>query len=653
MNKNRKYHRGDSSVVLIHLILLCIAHLFFSSICLAQGDIWTTRAPIPSERLWFSCEVVDGKIYAIGGATVSGAPTLAMVEAYDPVTDTWDTAKTDMPTARCLIASAAVDGKIYIVGGDRTFQMHTTNGVRTLEVYDTAKDTWDTTKTDMPTARSSASACAVNGFIYVIGGVRPGGAVTRVVEAYDPVTDTWTTKAPMPTARWALSTVVVEGKIYAMGSGQGARTVEAYDPAIDTWITKASMPVGQGYFGTGVIDGIIYTVGGSPGEGSNHSRVFAYDPSADEWSEQTAMPAARSMLGAGVINGKIYAIGGNPGWPPSPITTNTEYDPHLDLSGLIEKVNVNRGFVKPGIDSVMISTKMKDPAGITLMAELVTTDQTTLDSLQLFDDGNHHDGNAGDSLYANIWAVTSAEEQTYDVDLRVTRVDTDTVIHRMNQLAAFTTIGPVVFDSFSYRGSDTEPNPGDNIRIYVTLKNNGKTAAATDIEAQLVSMDTSWVRVQATTQTYPDIPPGETGRNFISSRLDILDAYPGNTPIPMEIQISSQGTVFWSDSFSITADLTDVQSMVKSGPSRFALSDNYPNPFNPETTIEYAVKEPCEVRLIVTNLLCQTVKELIHSYHQPGEYTVHVNMDENSSGLYFYQISMGNFQAVKKMVKIE
>lgn len=311
-------------------ILLCgalvlVGLLSLSSISLAQVDTCTTKAPMPKARCWFSCEVVNGKIYAIGGATVEGAPILKTVEEYDPVTDTWTTKK-DMPTARYNMASAVADGKIYTAGGGHSFNVGVTSGVSTLEVYDPDSDTWNTLK-PMPTAREGVSGCMIDGIIYVIGGVASGGVALKTVEAYDPVTDTWTTKAPMPTGRWALGTAVVDGKIYAMGTGQGGKTVEEYDPATDTWTSKASMLVGSGYFGTGVIDGIIYTMGGSPGPGSQQSRVFAYDPPADEWSEKPPMLTARGLLGAGVVNKKIYAIGGAIGWPLSPLSTNEEYTP--------------------------------------------------------------------------------------------------------------------------------------------------------------------------------------------------------------------------------------------------------------------------------------------------------------------------------------
>lgn len=300
---------------------------------IAQGNPWTTKTDMLTARVWFSCEAVDGKIYAIGGGTVSGAPTLATVVEYDPVNDTW-TSKQDMPTARRSMYSAVADGKIYIIGGDRNLIIGQTNGVRTVEVYDPTNDTRDTQKADMPTAREGGSASAVNSIIYVMGGVKPGGVASNEVEAYDPATDTWATKNPMPAARWALSTAVVDGKIYAMGGfipgGQGLRIVEVYDPSTDTWTTKAFMPVRNGYFGTGIVNGIIYTIGGGLDPFNPYLRVFAYDPSTDAWSEKTPMPTPRFTLGASAVSQKIYTIGGSPGWPPSPLAIVEEYDPTSD-----------------------------------------------------------------------------------------------------------------------------------------------------------------------------------------------------------------------------------------------------------------------------------------------------------------------------------
>jgi len=171
--------------------------------------------------------VVNGKIYAIGGATSTSGPAFRTVEEYDPATNTW-ARKADLPAPRYLHAASVVDGKIYIIAG--SWQAWTASPA--VYEYDPATDTWER-KADAPTVGSWLSASAVDGRIYVIGigeDVFPKG-----VEEYDPATDTWTTRRDMPTARAALSTCELNGKIYAVGGTattayNGLATVEEYYP---------------------------------------------------------------------------------------------------------------------------------------------------------------------------------------------------------------------------------------------------------------------------------------------------------------------------------------------------------------------------------------------------------------------------------------
>ncbi|MFX0198059.1 MAG: DUF1668 domain-containing protein, partial [Candidatus Hodarchaeota archaeon] len=70
-----------------------------ASISLGQGDTWTSKADMPTPRFALSTSVVDGIIYAIGGAGDVNLPYYVTVEAYDPATDAWTT-KAPMPTPR-------------------------------------------------------------------------------------------------------------------------------------------------------------------------------------------------------------------------------------------------------------------------------------------------------------------------------------------------------------------------------------------------------------------------------------------------------------------------------------------------------------------------------------------------------------------------
>jgi hypothetical protein len=88
-------------------------------------------------------------------------------------------------------------------------------------------------------------------------------------------------------------------------------------------------------------------------------------------------------------------------------------------------------------------------------------------------------------------------------------------------------------------------------------------------------------------------------------------------------------------------------------PAEFALLQNYPNPFNPETKIRFDVKEPCRVILKVYNLQGKEVSVLIDDHYHAGQYEVQFDGGHLPSGLYFYQIQMGNYKTVRKMILLE
>ncbi len=156
----KKFNGSKISLMLIGLLGL-------ASVSLAAEGTWATRADMPTARWNLRTSVVDGKIYAIGGASCYGCAALRTVEAYDPATDTWTT-KSEMPTARQGLSTSVVNGKIYAIGGGASSNMGTET-FSTVEEYDPATDRW-TTKSEMPTARGFHSAGMVDGKIYVIGG---------------------------------------------------------------------------------------------------------------------------------------------------------------------------------------------------------------------------------------------------------------------------------------------------------------------------------------------------------------------------------------------------------------------------------------------------------------------------------------------------
>jgi hypothetical protein len=99
--------------------------------------------------------------------------------------------------------------------------------------------------------------------------------------------------------------------------------------------------------------------------------------------------------------------------------------------------------------------------------------------------------------------------------------------------------------------------------------------------------------------------------------------------------------------------LTSVNNQHSEIPREFSLSQNFPNPFNPETKIQYALPSTERVSLKVFDILGKEVVTLVNQIQQQGTYTVRFNGTSLSSGIYFYRIQTGNYISVKRMILIK
>ena len=133
-----------------------------------------------------------------------------------------------------------------------------------------------------------------------------------------------------------------------------------------------------------------------------------------------------------------------------------------------------------------------------------------------------------------------------------------------------------------------------------------------------------------------------------------LDAYAGQT-IRVAIQcVSDDAFMFMLDNFKVTApNGTDNSNNVNVVTTE--LLGNYPNPFNPETTLSYNLREAGAVTLDIFNIKGQKVKTLINENQSSGNHTVVWNgKDDNNrsvaSGVYFYKMRSGTYSSTKKMI---
>lgn len=189
------------------------------------SDVWNAGlAPLPTGRNALGAAVVGDAIYAVGGRTAGGGPcsgfgagVLATVERYDIASDSWTTVAS-LPSPRQDLAAAAVGGKIYVFGGcDASGSI-----VGDVDVYNPTSDTWSTAPTDMPNPRASMYPVAMKGgTVYVIGGWDGFSPGLSTNDSYKVSTDSWTVGLlPMPTPRAEVGAAGHGGRIYIIGGGQ-------------------------------------------------------------------------------------------------------------------------------------------------------------------------------------------------------------------------------------------------------------------------------------------------------------------------------------------------------------------------------------------------------------------------------------------------
>jgi hypothetical protein len=88
-------------------------------------------------------------------------------------------------------------------------------------------------------------------------------------------------------------------------------------------------------------------------------------------------------------------------------------------------------------------------------------------------------------------------------------------------------------------------------------------------------------------------------------------------------------------------------------PDKFVLKQNYPNPFNPKTTIEFLIIEESKIMLSIYNILGQKIVEVLNDRYPAGTYQVDFDAAQLSTGIYFYELKVGNLSQVKRMTLLK
>lgn len=145
-----------------------------------------------------------------------------------------------------------------------------------------------------------------------------------------------------------------------------------------------------------------------------------------------------------------------------------------------------------------------------------------------------------------------------------------------------------------------------------------------------------WYNLSSTTKT-------------ISANMGVNDAF------DLKVTVTDKNGFSATDVHSVINDDFLIMMAENAGEKlSLELTGNYPNPFNPITTIKYQIPEPLDVKLLIYNIHGQLIKTLVNKSQDPGKYEIQWKGENESgglvsSGIYFYQLRAGKKVFNKKL----
>jgi hypothetical protein len=240
---------------------------------------------------------------------------------------------------------------------------------------------------------------------------------------------------------------------------------------------------------------------------------------------------------------------------------------------------------------------------------------------------------------------------TWDEPVSATNTDPNIYAQRVNANGAAQWVTNGIGVCLAANGQRLPQLTSDENGGAVITWQDARTNNISDIYAQRIDSSGSslWTNdgVAVSTATFVQSSPvilNDGNNGMIMTWTDLRNDLTGQRKDIYAQRVNGDGTL---------GGVTDVNESENLQPSKFSLEQNFPNPFNPSTTISFAVPNEELVTLKVYNSLGEEVKELINETKPVGNYSVSFDASELTSGIYFYKISAGSFSNSKKMVLLK
>jgi len=307
---------------------------------------------------------------------------------------------------------------------------------------------------------------------------------------------------------------------------------------------------------------------------------------------------------------------------------------------------IDRTYIKTNTESVFFTTRFSNVYNHQFTAHLIciNSDSTKIDSLTLFDDGLHGDSLANDGLYGGYIPPRTIEDyytlsvSTFDHQL--------SKYYILPDVCKFTTV-PLVINNVQYSAITNHRYTFKPFLINMSTAHTIKNIIVK------LTCDDPWVTaILPESRTCTNLSPSQLA-GITSSFAVSYDSVSFSGSFNLRFTISSTDFSSWVIDTTIVVIPSDVEGEHDELPTEFLLKQNFPNPFNPTTTIEYGVKEKSNVKITILNTIGKEVAVVLNQKKEPGHHQIEFNAINLPSGVYFYRLQAGSFVQTRKMILLK
>ncbi len=360
------------------------------------------------------------------------------------------------------------------------------------------------------------------------------------------------------------------------------------------------------------------------GETSEKNRIFAFLTEVGSSSEgfwpkpERIIPLAKENL----YSNMIFALG--PGIIENPPNIN--------------KAEVKASYINRESENLNINAIEHNPDNLAsqVYAQILNSKDSLVNETLL---------TQTDSIFNGSLNIDSFDEDFYEVQFRQSGIDIPINLYYSDPLKLkFTTAGPVVVDSISFRKGTSSYG----VKLYLKNKSEITTIKNPSVK---ISCNDPWVLpISQDSKNTQTILPGKSethGGTFMVKYIDSLFTGYFN----FKFEISSNDYHYWTDSLQLNVNVTAVHPELQE--TTTMLEQNFPNPFNPETIIPWQIPENTKVTLKILDMVGRTVEILVDEQRPQGQYETKFNAATLPKGIYFYQLKAGENVQTRKMILLE